>query len=129
MIGHGYTGWLGTALTDLQLVIENSKLLSLIISAGTAMGQGLAGRVFSTVDSLTEVLLRDINAPGQVEKPGLYQVPLSMTDSVRNCPRNFVLDTANAKNSDGSRKCHLDIRLNTLVTNCALSSMEPRPRL
>lgn len=116
IVGHGYTGWLGTALTDLSLVVEDQKLLSLIISAGTAMGKSFLGLVLNTVVGLGQVLLRDLNAPGQVEQTGLYQVPLAMTDSVRNGPRNFVLDTANAANSDGSRKYHLDIRLNTLVT-------------
>lgn len=116
IIGHGYTGWLGTALTDLSLVIEDQKLLSLIISAGTAMGKSVLGLVLNTVVGLGQVLLRDLNAPGQVERTGLYQVPLAMADSVRNGPRNFVLDIANAANSDGSRKYHLDIRLNTLVT-------------
>lgn len=116
IVGHGYTGWLGTALTDLSLVVEDQKLLSLIISAATAMGKGLLGLLLDTVVSLGQVLLRDLNAPGQTEQTGLYQVPLAMADSTRNGPRNFVLDTANAINSDGSRKYHLDIRLNTLVT-------------
>jgi choline dehydrogenase len=39
VIGHGFTGWLGTALTSLSLVIEDQKLLSLIIAAATAMGE------------------------------------------------------------------------------------------
>ncbi|RFU33001.1 hypothetical protein B7463_g3332, partial [Scytalidium lignicola] len=116
IVGHGYTGWLGTALTDLSLVVEDQKLLSLIISAATAMGKGLLGLLLNTVVGLGEVLLRDLNAPGQPEKTGLYQVPLAMTGSTRDGPRNFVLETANATNPDGSRKYHLDIRLNTLVT-------------
>lgn len=116
VVGHGYTGWLGTALTDLSLVVEDQKLLSLIIAAATAMGKSLLGLLVSTVAGLGQVLLRDLNAPGQVEQTGLYQVPLAMAASTRNGPRNFVLDTANATNPDGSRKYHLDIRLNTLVT-------------
>ncbi|KAG0650754.1 Oxygen-dependent choline dehydrogenase [Hyphodiscus hymeniophilus] len=116
IVGHGYNGWLGTALTDLSLVIEDQKLLSLIISAATAMGKGLLSLLVDTVVGLGEVLLRDLNAPGQPEKTGLYQVPLAMSASTRNGPRNFVLDTADATNPDGSRKYYLDIRLNTLVT-------------
>ena len=116
IVGHGYNGWLGTALTDLSLVIEDQKLLSLIIAAATAMGKGLLGLLVDTVVGLGEVLLRDLNAPGQTSQEGLYQVPLAMADSARNGPRNFVLDTANAINADGTRKYLLDIRLNTLVT-------------
>ncbi|ENH62839.1 Choline dehydrogenase [Fusarium oxysporum f. sp. cubense race 1] len=83
IIGHGFNGWLGTSLTSLSLVVEDQKLLSLIISAASAMGKGLLGFVLNTVAGLGQVLLRDLNAPGQTSKTGLYQVPLSMADSVR----------------------------------------------
>lgn len=128
IVGHGYFGWLGTALTSLSLVIEDQKLLSLIISAGTAMGKSLLGLLVNTVVGLGEVLLRDMNAPGQTSEEGLYQVPLAMTDSTRNGPRNFVLDTANAVNSDGSKKYHLDILLNTLVTKVRFVQNGTTPR-
>lgn len=116
LIGHGFSGWLGLSLTSLSLVVEDQKLLSMILSAATAMGQGLLGGLLNTVAGLGQVLLRDINAPGQTSKTGLYQVPLAMTDSVRGGPRDLILNTANAVNSDGSRKYHLDIKLNTLVS-------------
>ncbi|KAH7336708.1 hypothetical protein BKA65DRAFT_607449 [Rhexocercosporidium sp. MPI-PUGE-AT-0058] len=116
IVGHGYNGWLGTALTDLTLVVEDGKLLSLVIAAATAMGKSLVGSILATVTGLAGVLTQDLNAPGQTSKEGLYQVPLAIADSTRNGPRDFVLDTANAKNADGSRKYHLDVRLNALVT-------------
>ncbi|RQM04805.1 hypothetical protein DH86_00004042 [Scytalidium sp. 3C] len=116
VVGHGYTGWLGTALTSLSLVVEDQKLLSLIISAATAFGKVVLAALVETVTGLGGVLTEDINAPGQTAVNGLYQVPLSMAASTRNGPRNFVLDTANATNADGSLKYKLDIRLNTLVT-------------
>ncbi|TVY25182.1 Oxygen-dependent choline dehydrogenase [Lachnellula hyalina] len=128
VIGHGYTGWLGTALTDLSLVVEDFKVLSLIVSAATAMGKSLVGIVIGTVVGLGEVLLRDLNAPGQVEEEGLYQVPLATADSTRNGPRNFILDTANSVNANGSRKYHLDIRLNTLVTKIRFTQNGTTPK-
>jgi choline dehydrogenase len=48
VVGHGFDGWYETSLTDLSLVIEDPKLLSLIISAGTAMGKGLLGMILHT---------------------------------------------------------------------------------
>jgi choline dehydrogenase len=39
LVGHGFNGWLKTSLTSLALVVEDQKLLSLILSAATAMGQ------------------------------------------------------------------------------------------
>ncbi|KAH8602441.1 hypothetical protein B0O99DRAFT_648191 [Bisporella sp. PMI_857] len=116
IVGHGYTGWLGTALTSLSLVITDFKVISLIIAAASAAGQSVIGILLGTVAGLGQVLIQDVNAPGQASTSGLYQVPLSMASETRSGPRNFVLDTANALNSDGTKKYHLDIRLNTLVT-------------
>lgn len=116
IVGHGYRGWLVTSLTSLSLVVEDQKLLSLIISAATAAGKSLLSSVLSTVTGLAHILTEDLNAPGETSNTGLYQVPLSMNNSVRGGPRDFILDTANAVNSDGSRKYHLDIKLNTLVS-------------
>ena len=122
IIGHGFNGWLGTSLTSLHLVVEDLKFLSLVISAATAMGKSVLGLVLNTVTGLGNILTADINAPGQTSRPGLYQVPLAMSDSVRSSPRELILDTANAVNKDGSRKYHLDIKLNTLVSVVILIS-------
>ncbi|KAH7125891.1 hypothetical protein EDB81DRAFT_201828 [Dactylonectria macrodidyma] len=128
IIGHGYTGWLGLSLTSLSLVVEDQKLLSHIISAASAMGKSLLGLLLNTVVGLGQVLLRDINAPGQTSKAGLYQVPLAMTNSVRGGHRDFLLNTANAVNSDGSRKYNLDMKLNTLVTKIRFDTSGSKPR-
>lgn len=119
--GHGYHGWLWTSLTSLHLVVEDQKLLSLILSAATAAGKGLLGHLINTVTGLGHILLTDMNAPGGTSKEGLYQVPLSMKDNIRGGPRDLILETANAKNPDGSRKYHLDIKLNTLVGETSLA--------
>ncbi|GJC92617.1 choline dehydrogenase [Colletotrichum higginsianum] len=128
IVGHGYSGWLGTSLTSLSLVVEDQKLLSLIVAAASAMGKSLLGFLLNTVAGLGQVLLRDINAPGQTSETGLYQVPLAMTDSIRGGPRDLILDTANAINSDGSRKYHLDIKLDTLVTKIRFDESGDKPR-
>ncbi|RDW58303.1 hypothetical protein BP5796_12233 [Coleophoma crateriformis] len=114
--GHGFNGWLGTALTDLSLVVQDPKLLSVILSAATAAGKHVLGLLLNTVLGLAGVLLQDINAPGQSSIPGVYQVPLATIGGARNSPREYILRTANAVNPDGSKKYHLDIQLNTLVT-------------
>lgn len=128
IIGHGYTGWLGTALTSLSLFIKDPKLLSLIIASATAMGKNVLGPLLTTIIGLGQVLLRDINAPGQASQEGLYQVPLAMRDSTRIGPRDFILDTATALNANGSKKYHLDIRLNCLVTKIRFDQNANVPR-
>jgi len=118
--GHGFTGWLEASLTDLRLVMEDQKLLSLIISAATAAGKSLLGMLVTTATGLAQILILDINSdsPTRDSTTGLYQVPIAvkLPEAKRNGPRDFILETANAVNPDGSRKYNLDIRLKSLVT-------------
>lgn len=130
-VGHGFKGWLGTSLTDVTLVLKDTKLLSLVTAAASAMGQGrLVGMLLNTLVGLEQVLLRDINAytPSRDSSEGLYQVPLSVLNFKRNGPRDFILQTANAINEDGSRKYHLDVKLNTLVTRVRFENDGTKPR-
>lgn len=128
IIGHGFTGWLGTALTSLTLVIEDLKLQSLILAAGTAFGKSILSLITSTITGLGQILVEDINAPGAASQTGLYQVPLSMFNSTRNGAREFVLETASATNPDGSRKYYLDVRLETLVTKVRFTNNGSTPQ-
>ncbi|KAF9880847.1 GMC oxidoreductase [Colletotrichum karsti] len=130
IIGHGFSGWLTTSVTDLGLVIKDVKLLTVILSAASAMGKSLLGLIFSTIQGLGEVLLRDLNvdSSSRDSSEGLYQVPISVKDGRRVGPREFILDTANAKNADGSRKYHLDLKLNTLVTKVRFDQSGSKPR-
>jgi choline dehydrogenase len=129
VVGHGFTGWLTVMVTDLTLVLQDLKLLSLVIAAAAAMGKGILGLI-TTITGLEEVLLRDINAetPGRDATEGLYQVPITIDSYHRNSAREFVLETANAKNSDGNRKYHLDILLNTLATKIRFDSSITPPK-
>ena len=132
IVGHGFDGWLETSLTDLDLVVEDPKLISLVVAAATAMGKSLLGLIVSTVVGLGEVLTQDINAdtPNRDQQQDLYQVPLTVgaTSVKRTGPRDFIMDTANAVNSDGSRKYVLDISLNTLVTKVRFNTSGSTPR-
>lgn len=132
VVGHGFDGWLETSLTDLTLVAEDEKLLSLVIAAATALGRSLLGMILSTVTGLAQVLTQDINAdtPDRDQQRGLYQVPITVgaTSVKRTGPRDFIMDTVNAVNSDGSRKYVLDIRLDTLVTKVRFDTSGSTPK-
>ena len=132
LTGHGYDGWLTTSLTQLTLVLEDQKLLSLVIAAATAAGKALLGKIINTVSGLGEVLTRDLNNDSETrdQDAGPYQVPLAVDvpEYKRTGPREFILDTANAVNSDGSRNYHLDVQLQTLVTNVRFDNSGDQPR-
>ncbi|KAI1815455.1 hypothetical protein GGS20DRAFT_330227 [Poronia punctata] len=127
IVGHGYNGWLTTSTTYLGLVVQDFKFLNLVLSGASAAGKGLLTGLISTVTGLANVLAIDINAPGQLGRPGYYRVPIAMKDGVRASPRERILDVANAVNEDGSRKYHLDIKLHTLVTKVLFNNAsQPR---
>ncbi|KAF2091594.1 GMC oxidoreductase [Saccharata proteae CBS 121410] len=132
IVGHGYDGWLTTSLTKLTLVVQDLKVISLVVAAATGMGQTVLSALLSTVTGLGEILIRDMNSPdaGRDSAEGLYQVPIAvkLPEFERSSPRDLLLDTANAVNSDGSRKYHLDIQLNTLVTNVTFDTSGDTPK-
>jgi choline dehydrogenase len=131
VVGHGFSGWLTTSLTDLTLVVEDSKLLSIVLNAIMAMGQGgLLTGLIDTVVGLAGALITDLNAdtPSRDQTQGVYQMPIDTNNGFRSGPRDFILDTANAMNPDGSRMYHLDILLNTLVTKVRFNQTGARPR-
>ncbi|GAW24912.1 hypothetical protein ANO14919_145080 [Xylariales sp. No.14919] len=128
IIGHGYNGWLTTQVAYLGLILEDFKFLNLVLSGATASGKGLLTGLISTVGNLASIFAIDINAPGQIGKPGLYQVPTAIKDGVRVTTRERILDVANAANDDGTRKYHLDIKLDTLVTKVNFEDEDGTPR-
>ncbi|TGO59896.1 hypothetical protein BCON_0040g00390 [Botryotinia convoluta] len=130
--GHGFDGWLQTEVTNPELIVQDQKVLSLVIAAATTMGKGLLGSLITTVTGLAEVLALDINndSPNRDQVDALYQVPLAMKfpEYSRSSPRDFVWSVANATNSDGSKKYKLDVQLNTLVTKVQFNTTAATPR-
>ncbi|KAF7961058.1 hypothetical protein EAE96_000725 [Botrytis aclada] len=130
--GHGFDGWLQTEVTNPELIVQDQKVLSLVIAAATTMGKGLLGSLITTVTGLVEVLALDINndSPNRDQVDALYQVPLAMKfpEYSRSSPRDFVWSVANATNSDGSKKYKLDVQLNTLVTKVQFNTTAATPR-
>ncbi|KAF9638993.1 Glucose-methanol-choline oxidoreductase [Lasiodiplodia theobromae] len=112
LIGHGVDGWLTTGTTDLTLVLEDAKLLQMVIATATALGRNVIEGLLTTVTGLASLLLQDVNFPGKArdQSVNLYQVPLAIENYARNGPREFVLEVAN------SGKYPLDVRTNCFVT-------------
>ncbi|KAL1634632.1 hypothetical protein SLS58_010627 [Diplodia intermedia] len=111
LVGHGVGGWLTIGTTDLELVLEDAKLLQMVVAAATALGRNVVESLLTTVTGLASLLLLDINFPGKArdQSTDLYQVPLAIKDYARNGPRDFVLSVANSGYP-------LDIRTNCFAT-------------
>ncbi|PPJ56084.1 hypothetical protein CBER1_02093 [Cercospora berteroae] len=132
IVGHGYSGWLPTSLTSLTLILQDVKIISLVVAAATAIGQSLLSSVLTTVTEVAHVLLTDINAPGKERdgSEGVYQVPLAMQvpEYKRAGPVDLLNQVISATNSNGSRTYKLDIALNTLVTKINLDESGSTPK-
>ncbi|KAK6334221.1 hypothetical protein TWF696_002722 [Orbilia brochopaga] len=126
LVGHGTSGWLWTERANIQLALGDTKVISQLIAAATATGQAILGGVVN----LARVLLADMNSglPGRDSREGLFQIPLARHDGVRNGPREFVVNTATAKNRDGSKKYKLDVRTNCLVTKIIWDTTGAKPK-
>lgn len=124
VVGHGFNGWLTTSEANVEIVLKDSKILNWLIAAANFMGSGLLGSIISTSTQLLNVLGNDVNsgASGRDGTEGLFQIPLTSDHGKRNGPREFLISTQNAVNSDGSKMYPLDIQLNTLVTKILFST-------
>jgi choline dehydrogenase len=96
--GHGTTGWLATSLGALNL-LDDAKIFRLANAAAKAIGLRLSNPI-TTLQQLSQAINPDLSSADRDRdaRETLYQYPNS------------------AVNPDGSRKYHLDIRLNCLVT-------------
>ena len=120
--GHGFNGWFGVSQTDFGPISKDLKVISMVEAAATLMGKGVPG-LPANLTGLAATLNVDINADnhGRSAPEGLYPIPIAVSNYKRNGPREFVLAVANAVKADGSKKYHLDIRLNCLVTRVRFS--------
>jgi choline dehydrogenase len=73
------------------------------------------------------VLTKDLNSgnPGRDDTESVYQIPLAVdADTLKRAgPRDFILSVANARTSNGDRKYHLDVALNTFVTKIDFNTL------
>ncbi|KAL0256749.1 hypothetical protein SLS55_009146 [Diplodia seriata] len=130
--GHGFTGWLETSLTELTLIAQDLKVISLVLAAAAGMGQTLLESVITTVTGLAETLLRDPNndGPSRDSDEGMWQVPLAMKipEYKRAGPVDLLHEVLNAKNDDGSDMYKLDVQINTLVTKVNFDTSGTNPK-
>jgi len=126
--GHGFKGWFYTSLTPLLTALQDLKVVSIIVSTGAALGQGLISSLVGTLAGLVEVLAKDVNAPGRTISTGPYQIPLAVKNSARGGARDRIIQIANAVDSNGARSYQLDIKLQTLVTKVVFDKSGDVPR-
>ncbi|KAA8566427.1 hypothetical protein EYC84_008992 [Monilinia fructicola] len=127
--GHGFDGWFHTGATNQTMIIQDQKINSIVISAADAFAHNVSDSVFATAEGFNQVVHLDPNSASSTRDnaTGLYQIPIAVDGRTRNGARNFIVDTVNAVNTDGSKKYKLTLKLNTFVTKIRFSN-ESVPR-
>ncbi|PNP50698.1 hypothetical protein THARTR1_08716 [Trichoderma harzianum] len=114
--GHGFDGWLETSLAQVDLFLGDNRIMNIVRAAATVVGNGVS----SMSVAYQQWLNGDVNsdAPTRDFTEGLFRIPEAVKQPSwdRAGPRDVILQVANAVNPDGSRKYHLDVRLESLVT-------------
>ncbi|KAK6339868.1 hypothetical protein TWF718_009257 [Orbilia javanica] len=130
IVGHGTNGWLWVERPDVGLALGDGKIVTQLLASSFAMGQGIIGSLLNAVGNLGKVLLADMNSglPGRDAREGLFQIPLARKNKARNGPRDFVVETLNARNPDGSKRFKLDVRMKCLVTKIIWDTTGSKPK-
>ncbi|CCD34523.1 similar to glucose-methanol-choline oxidoreductase:GMC oxidoreductase [Botrytis cinerea T4] len=122
--GHGFDGWLHTGATNQTMIVQDEKINSIVISAADAFSVNASDSTLVNAKGFDQVVSLDPNSPSSATNnaTGLYQIPIAVDGRTRNGARNFILETANAVNTDGSQKYKLTLKLNTFVTKIRFSN-------
>ncbi|KAJ5361502.1 hypothetical protein N7541_002346 [Penicillium brevicompactum] len=123
--GHGYDGWLSTQTAPIDLVLQDPKLLSLLLGGAFSLGN-----ITHSVFNLGTLLAGDANADSKLRDttPGFYQIPIASDGGARNSPLELLTAVRDAKNPDGSKKYPLDIRMNCHATKVTFDESVSPPR-
>ncbi|KAF2208615.1 hypothetical protein CERZMDRAFT_70840 [Cercospora zeae-maydis SCOH1-5] len=126
--GHGFNGWLDISLTPLTLVLQDLKLMSLVIAAATAIGKagGFLGGLITTVTGLSHIFASDLNAPGtsRDDDSDIWQVPNAVSPN-RHSIRSGVVDLIHSTVQGGYP---LHVQLDTMATKILMDTRGHTPR-
>ena len=127
--GHGFDGWLGTDEMHLSLSAADPQILDMISATSTVIN-GPSSANITDLAELENAFLLDMNTdyPVRDSTQGMYRIPMAVSDGARSSPRDFLIATANAAYSNGTKKYQLDIRTHAFVTRIRFSYGDSEPR-
>jgi choline dehydrogenase len=109
--GHGFTGWLQTNVADAAAYAAASIRLGVFQAALKMIGWN--------PDAVIDYITADANylSPTRDQTEGLWALPFHVTSNwKRFSPRDYILETLNVTNANGTRKYPLHLQLNSLAT-------------
>ena len=127
--GHGFDGWLGTDEMHLSLSASDPQILAMISATNSVMNGPSSANITDVAD-LERAFPLDMNTdyPNRDSTQSMYRIPMAVSDGARSSPRDFLLATANAAYSNGTKMYQLDIRTHAFVTKIRFSDDDGTPR-
>jgi choline dehydrogenase len=124
--GHGFTGWLQTNLADRASQAAASLRLKVFQAALKLIGRD--------PEKVLDYITSDPNYldPERDQAEGLWSLPFHVNPTwKRFSPRDYILETRNATNTNGTQKYPLNLQLESLVTKvlfdtCGSNTTKPR---
>ncbi|KAF1838604.1 alcohol oxidase [Decorospora gaudefroyi] len=124
--GHGFTGWLQTNIAD-PAVWAGATLRFKVFQAALKLIGRDPTKVLDYITSDPNYL-----DPKRDQTEGLWSLPFHVTPTwKRFSPRDYILETRNATNANGTRKYPIHLQLESLVTKvlfdkCGGNGTKPR---
>ncbi|KAH8889079.1 alcohol oxidase, partial [Thozetella sp. PMI_491] len=127
--GHGFDGFVSSTHNNITYPL-NMPGVKRVLAETTRRLEGIE---IESDEQLAGLLQRDINSvnPDRYSTQGVFQMPLHINEfKVRNGARDYVMDTVNAVNEDGSKKYPLTLSTHSLATRVlfreGLNGKKPR---
>ncbi|CAM1506240.1 Fc.00g058810.m01.CDS01 [Cosmosporella sp. VM-42] len=128
--GHGYDGYISSERNNVSFITTRAGVARLLQEAF----HELEGIDVEDEGQMVELLERDMNRldTNRYEEQGIYQMPLHINSlKERSGSRNYVIETLEARNEDGSPKYPLTLSTGSLATRVLFTkatSRKSKPR-
>ncbi|OCL10198.1 GMC oxidoreductase [Glonium stellatum] len=119
--GHGYSGFLAVNILDPAPVESDPELMAITKAAVSVMRNGTV----PASNKLSDLLAADLNniAPNRDSQEDIWQVPIHMDENhKRSSAATYVVATANATHSNGTKMYPLYVQTHSLATKVLFDS-------